>query len=116
MNDNDKLITSVIDISKSILDETFKHWYKAGTDDIELVKEIKRVIKGAQNYYQKHDDNEKEITLISSVLRQYAENKYLEYWEKDWEDDITNDNYEDIMEKGKTSFNYVFENEEHPKI
>ena len=112
MNKNDTLITSIIDISKCILDETFKHWYEAETDDIEL--EIKRVIQGTQNYYQKHNDNKKEIELISNVLRQYAENKYMETWEKNWENEINDDNYEEIMEKGKQTFNYVFKNEEHP--
>ena len=110
---NDELITTTLDLSKCILDQTFKHWNKAETDDVELVKEIKRIIKGAQNYYHKHDDDEKEITLISKVLRQYGENKYMETWEKDWEDEINDDNYEEIMEKGKQTFNYVFENEEH---
>ena len=106
-------MNTLLDVSKCILDETFKHWNEAETDDIEL--EIKRVIQGTQNYYQKHNDNKKEIELISNVLRQYAENKYMETWEKNWENEINDDNYEEIMEKGKTTFNYVFENEEHPK-
>ena len=48
---NDNLITTTMNLSKSILDETFKHWNEARTDDVELVKEIKRIIKDAQNYY-----------------------------------------------------------------
>ena len=93
---NDELMNTTLDLSKCILDETFKHWHEAETDDIELVKEIKRVIQGAQNYYQKHNDDEKEITVISNVLRQYAENKYMETWEKDWEDEINDDNEKEI--------------------
>ena len=51
MNNNDELMAITLDISKCILDETFKHWNEARTDDVEFVKEIKRIIKGAQNYY-----------------------------------------------------------------
>ena len=108
-------MNTILDVSKCILDETFKHWNEAETDDIKLVKKIKRIIKGTQNYYQKHDDNEKEIELISNVLRQYAENKYLEMWESQIED-YEKDQYEEIMEKGNKNFNYIFDNEEHPKI
>jgi len=114
VKNDDNLITTTLNLSKSILDEIFKHWHEAETDDIELVKEIKRVIKGAQNYYQKHNDNKKEIELISNVLRQYAENKYLEVWESQIED-YEKDQYEEIMEKGNKNFNYIFDNEEHPK-
>ena len=113
MNNNDELMAITLDMSKCILDETIKHWHKAQTGDIELIKEIKRVIKGSQNYYQKYDDNEKEIKLISNVLKQYAENKYLEVWENQIEEH-EKDQYEEITEEGKQTFKHIFENEEIP--
>ena len=111
--DNDSLINTTLDLSKCILDKSFKHWNEAETGDLDLINEIKRVITGAQNYYQKYDDNEKEIELISRVLRQYAENKYLEVWENQIEEH-EKDQYEEIMEEGKQTFKHIFENEEIP--
>ena len=109
MNEKNKWL---VEISKTIMHEAFKYAETEMIDDVDLIKEVKRIIVGCQVYCKKENKTEDEIKLITEALEVYSQEKYLSMWEKGIDED-ERDSYDEIMKEGLDTYNYLFKYEEH---
>jgi hypothetical protein len=102
----------VIELSKCIIEESFNHAIQERIDDLQLIKEIKRIIQGSLSFSKKEDFSQKEIKSIHDTLRVYTQEKYLLLWKNSIEDDEM-ESFDLIMKEGLETFEHLYENEEH---
>ena len=104
----------IIKVSKSIMDQSFEYAKKEIIDDVDLIKEIKRIILGSVYFCEKEKQTEEELILVDDELKLYAQEKYL----KEWESSITEDeknSFDAIMKEGLDTYKYLFEYEQHKR-
>lgn len=110
----DKKIQSTIELSKCIMNQSFQHAIKEKIDDVHLIKEVKRIIKGSLEFYKKENNIQKEMALINNVLKKYAQEQYLLIWENQIDDD-EKDCFDEIMKEGLVAFKYLYKFEDHKR-
>ncbi len=100
-----------IEIAHHILDEHYKYYTKETIDDVEMVKELKFILKGIENHLLKRKTPKKTIRKIIDELKEYSKNKYVRTYISNIEEDLSE---EDKKEEASYYFEYVFKHEEHP--
>ena len=106
MNELEKIVSH-------ILDEHYNYSCRDTLDDVEMIKGLKFVLKGAENYLHETGQNEEKIGELIIQLKDYSKKKYMKEYINNFDEDA------DLSENEKSEeasyyFEYLYENEEHP--
>ena len=104
-------INDIVEIAKKIMDQTFEYAVSETVDDVELIKEIKRIISGCQTYCKKDYQVDDDTKWVVNTLKLYGQEQYMKMWEKSIDED-EQDSFDAIMKEGLETYNYLFKYEE----